>query len=408
VPFLTALLAVLGVTLAGNASFPQASQPRGEEVRALWVARTSLTSPEAIAEMVSAARDAGFNTLLIQVRGRGDAYFSDGLEPRADTLARQPESFDPLALALRLAHEKKIRVHAWVNICLVSSAATLPESRDHIVYRHPEWLMVPRALARDMALLDPHSLLYLEKLARWVRSQREDVEGLYLSPIPEGAADRTAMVIADLIARYPLDGLHLDYVRYPNDEFDYSREALLAFRAEVLGSLQEAERERRDRDAGADLLAWPKTFPERWAHYRRERLTHLVGRIRDSLRARRPAAILSAAVYSDAEVAAKSRLQDWSGWLRGGLLDVVCPMAYATDAATFTRQVTAARKAAADKTMWAGIGAYRLSSSQTAENIRIARRLGASGIVLFSYDSLASSEAAGSYLSRVSRETFGR
>ena len=52
------------------------------EVRALWVLRTSLTTPSAIATLVKTAHDHGFNTLLVQVRGRGDAYYTTALEPR--------------------------------------------------------------------------------------------------------------------------------------------------------------------------------------------------------------------------------------------------------------------------------------------------------------------------------------
>ena len=48
--------------------------PADAETRALWVLRTSLTTPESIETLVRAARDHGFNTLLVQVRGRGDAY----------------------------------------------------------------------------------------------------------------------------------------------------------------------------------------------------------------------------------------------------------------------------------------------------------------------------------------------
>ena len=54
------------------------------EVRALWVTRASLTTPAAIEGLVSSARASGFNTLVVQVRGRGDAYFASSLEPRAD------------------------------------------------------------------------------------------------------------------------------------------------------------------------------------------------------------------------------------------------------------------------------------------------------------------------------------
>ena len=53
-------------------------------------------------------------------------------------------------------------------------------------------------------------------------------------------------------------------------------------------------------------------------------------------------------------------------------------------------QIAAARDIAATHPLWAGIGAYRLSSSQIVENVHAARRLGVGGIVLFSYDSLTS------------------
>ena len=75
-------------------------------------------------------------------------------------------------------------------------------------------------------------------------------------------------------------------------------------------------------------------------------------------------------------------------WLEHRWIDVVCPMAYTPDAAVFASQIASVRQAAGTQSVWAGIGAYRLSPAQTIENIETARRLGATGIVLFSYDSL--------------------
>ena len=53
------------------------------EIRALWVTRSSLTSAASITGLVQTAHLQGFNTLLVQVRGRADAYYASGLEPRA-------------------------------------------------------------------------------------------------------------------------------------------------------------------------------------------------------------------------------------------------------------------------------------------------------------------------------------
>src|SRR5215472_10834437 len=164
-----------------------------DEVRALWVARTSLTSAQAIDSMVAAARQSGFNTLLIEIRGRGDSYFLNGLEPRPSALAMQP-SFDPLAEAITKAHARGLAVHAWINVNLVAGTS-VPGARGHIVYKHPEWLMVPRPIAADLASLDPAGPEYLGRLTRYARNQTPDVEGLYLSPATGGAVEYTAGVV---------------------------------------------------------------------------------------------------------------------------------------------------------------------------------------------------------------------
>ena len=102
---------------------------------------------------VRSAHEHGFNTLLVQVRGRGDAYYIGGPEPRAAELHRQPSDFDPLATVLEAAHASGLRVHAWVNVNLVASAADVPTAREHLVHRHPEWLMVPRDIAQELAAI---------------------------------------------------------------------------------------------------------------------------------------------------------------------------------------------------------------------------------------------------------------
>ncbi len=375
------------------------------EVRALWVVRTSLASPASIATMVDAARASGFNTLLVQIRGRADAYYAGGLEPRPAALAGQP-AFDPLATAIARGHAAGLEVHAWINVNLVAGAGEMPSARDHIVYRHPEWLMVPRALAEDLVGVDPRSPQYLGRLARYVRAQPAEIEGLYLSPIAERSADYTVGVVRDIVSRYAVDGVHLDYVRYPNDEFDYSRDALAAFRRTIVPHLMPSDARRDDARLAADPLAYTAAFPDRWRAFRAGRMTSLMSRLADTVRTARPSITISAAVAPDATDAATRRLQDWPTWLDRGLVDVVCPMAYTTDTGVFSAQVAAAREIAGRRLVWAGIGAYHLSSEQIAENVQVARRLGAGGTVLFSYDSLTSPSHGPDYLAQVARAAF--
>lgn len=381
--------------------------PAPAETRALWVLRSSLTSPASIASLVRTAKEEGFNTLLVQVRGRGDAYYTSHLEPRATDLARQPVTFDPLATVLAEAHASNIRVHAWIAVNLVSSAVDLPVSPDHLITRHPEWLMVPRAIAQEVSRLDPINPAYVGKIARWTRGQLETVEGLYTSPLQPAAAAHLESVVVDLAQHYDLDGVHLDYVRFPNQQFDYSRFAIAEFRAELRPRLAADARAQLDAAEADDLFAYPDRFPAEWKAFRRARLTALVARVRQALHTTRPAAILSAAVAPDANDAADERLQDWRAWLSAGLVDAVAPMAYTQEASRFADQIAAARDIAGGRAVWAGIGAYRLSPAQTVENIQAARRLGAAGFVLFSYDSLTGPKPpAPDYLATVSRGAF--
>jgi uncharacterized lipoprotein YddW (UPF0748 family) len=402
----TAVAALIGSAVVCTAAALAAGPTGPAEVRGLWVQRTTLTSAPAIVSLVETAKASGFNTLIVQVRGRGDAYYDSRLEPRGAALARQDPSFDPLALVIAAAHRAGLRVHAWVNVNLVADA-DLPTAERHVVYLHPEWLMAPRELAADVSGIDPRSPGYLTSLARYARAHSDAIEGLYLSPIQPAAVDYTVRVISDIAERYAVDGIHLDYIRFPNEEFDYSAGALAEFRADVMTRTSAAERREYEGRAAGRPLFYTQMFPQRWQEFRRDKVTALVVRLRAAIKAKRRDAVLSAAVLPDPVEAANRRLQDWRGWLEANLLDVVCPMAYTADSAVFRLQIAAVTQAAGRRPVWAGIGAYRLSPVETVARIETARRLGAQGVILFSYDNLiAGAGAGGDYLSRVGRDAF--
>jgi uncharacterized lipoprotein YddW (UPF0748 family) len=313
-------------------------------------------------------------------------------------------AFDPLETVLADAHAAGLSVHAWMNANLVSDAEP-PALPDHVVYRHPEWLMVPREAATELWRVDPRGREYLAALSRYARAHGDRIEGLYASPLHPAAAEHTVNVIADVAARYPVDGIHLDYIRFPSVEFDYSREAIAQFRRYLQPHLSDGERRQHDARASREPFFYTQMFPQRWVEFRQERLTELVARVRAAVKSRRPNATLSAAVFPDAEEAAARRLQTWAGWLNRGLLDVVCPMAYTTDAALFRSQIADVRRLAGARPVWAGIGAFQLSSLETILNIRAARQLGTQGIVLFSYDNFLNSSS--DYLAVVGQDAFG-
>ena len=152
------------------------------EVRALWVVRTTLTNPEKIHKMVESAALSGFNTLIVQVRGRGDAYYRSRWEPRAVELKDQPQDFDPLAVTIAEAHRRGLKVHAWLNTSLLANLDALPNDPKHVYNAHPEWLAVPRAVASELYSMSPHDAIYRQRIVEWSKANRSELEGVYTGP----------------------------------------------------------------------------------------------------------------------------------------------------------------------------------------------------------------------------------
>ena len=381
------------------------------EVRALWVVRFTMTSEEAVRDMVARAHDAGINTLIVQVRGRADAFYASELEPPGESM-REGDGFDPLALTVELAHARGMAVHAWVNTHLVWGPTERPESPEHIVNAHPDWLAVPRPLARELAGVDPFDRRFVDRLVRYARENAQSVEGVYTSPSHPDVQDRVHAVWLDLAARYELDGLHFDYIRFPSGDYDYSLGALERFRLWARSVLPAERFAALDAAYEADLFAFVDGEPDLWADFRRHHVTRLVERIYRDVKQIDPRLVVSAAVIADADLAFSDRFQDWGGWLRDGILDIAVPMAYTPDVERFQSLVRVARgRAGHRQRVWAGIGAYMNPVERTMRMIDLARSEGAGGIVLFSYD-WAVGEGLGDplnpFLQRVGRERFGR
>ena len=357
---------------------------RFEEVRGLWVVRTTLTSPDRIRTMVDAAEEGGFNTILVQVRGRGDAYYRSRWEPRAESLQGD---FDPLALVIEEAHRRGMAVHAWVNTHLVWSGPRLPVSPLHLVRHRPDWLAVPRALALRLRRVDPYDPAFAQALLRYAQENAETVEGMYSSPSHPGVQERVYDVWMELAERYELDGIHFDYVRFPSGDFDYSAGALDRFRDWVAPRLPPDRLRSLDDAYRSDPFAFTDALPGPWGEFRRAQVTALVERVYHGVKARRPDLLVSAAVFSNAQDAYQARFQDWRGWLDRGIVDVVVPMAYTPRNQLFSDQIREATVSAGHRDrVWAGVGAYLNGVDGTLEKIDIARREGVGGIVLFSYD----------------------
>ena len=408
-------LTILFVFLCSLPVFPQqirtSASNTTSEVRALWVVRTTLTSPEKIHRMIESAASAGFNTIIVQVRGRGDAYYRSRWEPRAVELKDQPADFDPLATTIAEAHKRGLKVHAWLNTSLLANLDALPNDPKHVYNRHPEWLAVPRPVAADLYRLSPKDSGYRTRIVEWSKANRAELEGIYVGPANPKVREHIYRIWMDVLDKYAVDGLHFDYVRFASPDFDYSRTSLKSFRKWLEPQLTKSERSELKKALQQNPLAAADMYAQKFADFQREQVTALVSRIYPAVKKRRPDVTVSAAVFANDENAYTRRFQDWRSWLRMGILDVACPMAYTTDTAVFQKQIEIAVSTAhpAGRLVWSGIGAYRMLAESTIEKINAARTLRADGIILFSYDFTVTPSTLnpqGDYLERVRQAAF--
>ena len=294
-----------------------ATRAETRTIRAVSLGPGDLGAVDA-ARRLNAARDSGVDTIFVPVSIHGAA----------------PD--ETIATLIRDAHARGLRVHAAVPIMSAAPAEALPLSREHVIYRHPEWLMVPRELAIDVEGIDPRSPDYLGRLVRWTRAHSDPIEDLYLSPLLPEASAFIADAVRRLVARHAFDGVHFEALRFPATTFDYSVRALEAFRGAMHGALPSSERIRIDEVERLDPFGYPNELPDEWRRFRLTRLTSLVAQLRSAVRSVRPGAIVSASAVPGAEHALRDYLQDWRTWADNGFVDALSGPPAATTTLLFS------------------------------------------------------------------------
>jgi uncharacterized lipoprotein YddW (UPF0748 family) len=292
------LLAVIATV--GCATTVWAATP---PTHATWIPATAIESPDGIRRAIAATVAAGGSAVVAAA-----PLYRDGGPDRFMELVRQ-------------AHEHRLLVFASIDIDRATPAGEVPASRQHVIYQHPEWLMVPRGLAAELLRLDVRSPEYFGRLARWTRAN--GVDGVYLSPLASEAPGFVAALVAAVLARYPVDGVQLDAVRYPAGDFDYGRHAIEAFRHTIRPSLSPADRTRVDSDEAIDPFAYPNAFPDAWRQFRQAQLTRMVQVVRSAIATTAPGIPVIAAVSGVMETDLLDHLQDWRTWLDTRLIDGV-------------------------------------------------------------------------------------
>jgi uncharacterized lipoprotein YddW (UPF0748 family) len=330
----------------------------------LWVLRNSLVSADDIPRLIGRARDMKVKGLIVQVVGRGDGWYRSDLLPYPEPIRERGR--DPLGELIPLAHAEGLEVHAWVNCCLVWSGKRPPTDPGHVIRQHPEWV----ARLEDGRPMTRMSVREREKRM---------VEGVFLSPAHPGVRTWIANIVREIASRYPVDGIHLDYIRQPSVAIGYDPTSRAKFALEqgvdpaMFARLPKPERARMD---------------SAWSAFQAAQVTAIVREVRDTISAVRPGIELSAAVLADTLTAVRRNSQPWSAWLRDGLLDRAYAMCYAPVVQTVLQQLAAMSSQVGTLRLVPGIAIYNTSPSTAAAKIRGARELGFKTVALYSYDSL--------------------
>jgi uncharacterized lipoprotein YddW (UPF0748 family) len=361
---------------------PPAAEAPIAPALALWVlaegTERTLESPERIAALIERAEQLGVTDLFVQVHRGGRSWFpsthADDAPWRA-MRAKDPDGPDPLTDLIARAHAKGLRVHAWFN-CLSLAMNQRPRVLETVGRGA---IMVDR---EGRSLLDypdgnvpPPERGYYEL----------ETPGLWLDPAVPGVVETLAGTVSDLVRAAPeLDGLHLDYIRYP---FTLPMTPGSRFPLGLDFGYGEAARARFAQENGGF------TRGDAWDAFRRARVRDLVA----GLRAPIPASWkMSAAVMAYADRGYLTSFQDWRGWLDEGLLDFAVAMAYTRDDRLLRYQLHALRGGVGGERVWLGLGSWLFAKepARMREQIALARSVEPAGIALFSYDALAANPAS--------------
>ncbi len=375
---LLALLAAIPASAKKNA----APVPPATEFRALWVDgfHAGIRTPEEAQQLVADAKKAGFNALIVQVRRRGDAYYTRSIEPPVEDPAYDP-TFDALAYVVELAHREGLEVHAWVNAMPLWRDAAPPSDPRHVFNQH--------GTAQTGA-------------ASWLTAspagEQKFPVGYFLDAGHPAAAEHVAQVCANLVKNYNVDGIHLDYIRYPETEQPSPKGAPVGYNSVSLERFRRAMH-RTDVPAPDDA---------QWIAWRRQQITQLVRRIYLETKAVNPRLRVSAAVipwgrppsneHDFEQTAPMQRVfQDWHGWLKEGILDMAVPMNYAREGDPVRRNwfdgwIQWEKHHKHERQLAVGLGGYLNPPEATLAQIERVRRPDhgktTDGMSLFSYASL--------------------
>lgn len=348
------------------------AESRPVEGRAMWV-RPTETTPEAIEDTLDQLQTAGINIVMVETVWQGYTIFPSDVAEAYGIDEQRPEmvGFDPLQVWIDGAHARGMELHPWVHTFYVG-AESVGDSLGPVLTAHPEWAAVER---EDVGEAGP---------------QPSSMEpGYYFvdPAIPE-VREYVRSVFEEILTDYDVDGLHLDYIRYPVSEpwetaaYSYSDYSRTTFESQH----------------GVDpyLLTPDDELWSTWNQWREAQVTTFVESVREMQRTVAPDVQLSAAVFPDPSDGLVKKFQNWADWVQQGYVDFLTGMSFGTSGESVARDTELMRESVGELNLLytATYGPFRGSTPDVVlDQVQSVRDAGSDGAALFAYNQLSARQA---------------
>ncbi|MGE5531120.1 MAG: glycoside hydrolase family 10 protein, partial [Bacteroidota bacterium] len=314
-----------------------AHRPRAAEFRAVWN-HSGTGDCGSWDEAMKRLKAANFNAVVPNMWWGGVAHYDSKLLPLSKTFT---DKGDQIAQCVAAGKKYGIEVHPWkVNWNL----STAPKS--FVDQMRTEGRLQMTAKGEEAAWLCPSNPRNFE-------------------------LERDSML--EVARNYDVDGIHFDYIRYPDGDKCYCPGC----------------RERFEAARGAKVANWPAdcytgALKAEYRQFRCDQITRLVKAVSEEAHRIKPGIKVSAAVFSDYPGCKDGVGQDWVLWCKQGWLDFVCPMNY-TDSNTRLTNLVANQTAYIGNSvpLYCGLGSWINTVDNTVAQMEMARAGGADGFICF-------------------------
>lgn len=322
---LAAFMIASGVQAQDTGGVFPASPKR--EARAVWMTtiggldwpktyahtpRTIEKQKQELRSLLDRLQAAGMNTVLMQTRVRGTVIYPSAIEPWDGCVPGNPgvsPGYDPLAFAVEECHKRGMEIHAWVVSIPIGRANGL--GCKSLKRRYPNLVM---------------------KVG----------DEMYMRPDKPETASYIAALCREIAENYDIDGIHLDYIRYPElMKLSISKEEARGNISRIVRQVSEAVKR---------VKPWVKMS------------CSPIGKRNDLSRA-----------SSRGWNAEEKGCQDVERWTREGWMDQVYPMMYFRGGQFFPFAADWQEKSNG-KTVAAGLGIYFLSPKEANWNFEEIQR----------------------------------